>query len=106
MLSRALLGGRASSVRFIKSAIRMQSSKVRKERDTFGELEVPADCYYGAQTARSKMNFKIGGPEERMPIPVIHAFGYLKKAAAMVNKEFGLDPKLAGAICQAAGKAD
>ncbi|WKY00020.1 hypothetical protein Q1695_014699 [Nippostrongylus brasiliensis] len=84
---------------------------VRKERDTFGELEVPADKYYGAQTARSKMNFKIGGPEEHMPLPVIHAFGFLKKAAAMVNTEYGLDKKLADAICQAcdeviAGKLD
>ncbi|WKY00021.1 hypothetical protein Q1695_014699 [Nippostrongylus brasiliensis] len=85
--------------------------QVRKERDTFGELEVPADKYYGAQTARSKMNFKIGGPEEHMPLPVIHAFGFLKKAAAMVNTEYGLDKKLADAICQAcdeviAGKLD
>ena len=50
------------------------------------------------------MNFKIGGPEERMPIPVIHAFGILKKAAALVNKEYGLDQKLVGAISKAAGK--
>ena len=47
--------------------------------------------------------FKIGGPEERMPLPVIHAFGYLKKAAATVNQDFGLDQKVAKAICQAAG---
>lgn len=40
----------------------------RVERDTFGDLKVPADRYYGAQTARSMMNFKIGGPEERMPV--------------------------------------
>ncbi|RCN26741.1 hypothetical protein ANCCAN_27532 [Ancylostoma caninum] len=51
------------------------------------------------------MNFKIGGPEERMPIPVVHAFGILKKAAAMVNTEFGLDKKLADAICKAAGES-
>ncbi|CAI5445013.1 unnamed protein product [Caenorhabditis angaria] len=75
---------------------------IRKERDTFGELDVPADKYYGAQTARSQMNFKIGGPEEHMPLPVIHAFGILKKAAALVNTEFGLDKKLADAISQAA----
>lgn len=48
-------------------------------------------------------NFKIGGPEERMPLAVIHAFGHLKKAAAIVNKNFGLDAKLADAIVQAAG---
>ncbi|VDN50720.1 unnamed protein product [Dracunculus medinensis] len=82
--------------------IRMISTKFRKERDTFGEIEVAADRYYGAQTARSMMNFKIGGPEERMPLPVIHAFGILKKAAALVNKEFGLETKLADAISKAA----
>lgn len=47
--------------------------------------------------------FKIGGPEERMPLPIIRAFGYLKKAAAQVNQEFGLDAKLVNAICNAAG---
>ena len=46
----------------------LQASGVRKERDTFGELEVPADRYWGAQTARSKMNFDIGGDTERMPV--------------------------------------
>ncbi|XP_004068402.1 fumarate hydratase, mitochondrial [Oryzias latipes] len=80
----------------------MAASGYRIERDTFGELKVPADKYYGAQTVRSTMNFKIGGPSERMPIQVIKAFGILKKAAAEVNKEFGLDPKLAAAIIQAA----
>lgn len=49
------------------------------------------------------MNFKIGGPEERMPLPVVHAMAYLKKAAAIVNKDFGLDAKLADAIVNAAG---
>lgn len=50
------------------------------------------------------MNFKIGGPEERMPLPVVHAFGILKKAAALVNTEFGLDKNLADAISKAAGR--
>ncbi|XP_077463623.1 fumarate hydratase, mitochondrial [Stigmatopora argus] len=81
---------------------RMASSDFRIERDTFGELKVPADKYYGAQTVRSTMNFKIGGPSERMPLPLIHAFGILKKAAAEVNQEYGLEPKIANAICQAA----
>lgn len=80
----------------------MASSEYRLERDTFGELKVPADKYYGAQTVRSTMNFKIGGPSERMPIQVIKAFGILKRAAAEVNKDYGLDPKIAGAIVQAA----
>ncbi|GFV96200.1 fumarate hydratase, mitochondrial [Trichonephila clavipes] len=81
---------------------RMASGKTRKEFDTFGELNVPAEKYYGAQTMRSMMNFNIGGESERMPLPVIKAFGILKKSAADVNKEFGLDPRVADAICQAA----
>lgn len=75
---------------------------VRIESDTFGELKVPADKYYGAQTMRSVLNFPIGGPSERMPEPVIRAMGILKKSAALVNKEFGLDAKLADAISKAA----
>lgn len=78
------------------------SGGFRVESDTFGELKVPSDKYYGAQTMRSMLNFDIGGEHERMPLPVIKAFGILKKAAAIVNKEFGLDPKLADAISQAA----
>lgn len=80
----------------------MSTDNFRIERDTFGELKVPSDRYYGAQTARSMQFFKIGGPEERMPLPVIRAFGYLKKAAATVNQEYGLDGKLVSAISQAA----
>ena len=65
--------------------------------------QVPAEKYYGAQTLRSVMNFPIGDrSSERMPLPVIKAFGVLKKAAAEVNVEFGLDPVIAGAISQAA----
>ena len=55
----------------------------RIEKDTLGEVQVPADKYWGAQTQRSIQNFKIGG--QRMPIEVIHAFAYLKKAAALTN---------------------
>uniref|UniRef100_T1IQQ6 fumarate hydratase n=1 Tax=Strigamia maritima TaxID=126957 RepID=T1IQQ6_STRMM len=74
----------------------------RIETDTFGELKVPKDKYYGAQTVRSQMNFPIGDQTERMPLPVIKAFGILKKSAALVNKEYGLDAKLCDAICKAA----
>uniref|UniRef100_A0A8C5VLN3 Fumarate hydratase, mitochondrial n=1 Tax=Microcebus murinus TaxID=30608 RepID=A0A8C5VLN3_MICMU len=63
------------------------------EYDTFGELKVPNDKYYGVQTVRSTMNFKIGGVTERMPIPVIKAF---------VNQDYGLDPKIANAMMKAA----
>ena len=74
----------------------------RIERDSFGAIEVPADKYYGAQTARSLINFAIGGATERMPMPVIRAFGYLKKACALVNVEYGLDPKIVEAVVKAA----
>ncbi len=60
----------------------------RIERDTMGEIKVPSDKYYGAQTARSLMNFKIGG--ERFPREIIRALGILKKAAALTNNELGM----------------
>jgi len=62
--------------------------KVRIEKDTMGSVEVPADVYWGAQTQRSKDNFKIGNGF--MPIEIIHAFAYLKKAAAITNMELGV----------------
>jgi fumarate hydratase, class II len=61
----------------------------RIEKDTMGEVHVPADKYWGAQTQRSIINFPIG-PVASMPIEIIHAFGYLKKAAAITNNKFGL----------------
>ncbi|KAK9822231.1 hypothetical protein WJX81_002402 [Elliptochloris bilobata] len=75
----------------------------RTESDTFGPLEVPADKYWGAQTQRSFMNFKIGGPREKMPEPLISAFGIQKRAAAKVNMEMGMLNKRRGdAIVKAA----
>ena len=62
----------------------------RIETDSMGEIQVPANKYYGAQTARSLMNFKIGG--ERFPRELIKALGILKKAAALTNKELGILP--------------
>jgi len=82
--------------------MRQFSAGFRTEADTFGPLEVPSDRYWGAQTQRSLMNFKIGGERDRMPIPVVRAFGILKKAAATANLNYGLDPKKATAIIQAA----
>jgi fumarate hydratase class II len=64
----------------------------RIEKDTMGEVQVPADKYWGAQTERSRNNFKIG-PEASMPKEIIYAFAYLKKAAAMANQELGVLPK-------------
>jgi len=61
----------------------------RIEKDTMGEVQVPADRYWGAQTERSRNNFKIG-PEASMPKEIVYAFAYLKKAAAMANHELGV----------------
>ncbi|MEW5960166.1 MAG: class II fumarate hydratase, partial [Chloroflexota bacterium] len=73
----------------------------RIETDTMGEIQVPADRYYGAQTARSLRNFKIGG--DRFPRELIRALGVLKKAAALTNQELGvLPPDKAGLMAQAA----
>ncbi len=73
----------------------------RTETDSFGPIAVAADRYWGAQTQRSLEHFRIGG--ERIPVPVIHALALIKKAAAAVNRDLaGLDPKIAGAIAQAA----
>ncbi len=73
----------------------------RIETDSMGEVKVPVDKYYGAQTARSLMNFKIGG--ERFPRELIRALGILKKAAALVNEDVGwLPPEKAKLIVQAA----
>lgn len=62
----------------------------RIEKDTLGEVKVPSDAYYGAQTQRSIDNFKIAQDINRIPREVIHAFAYLKKAAAITNKEAGV----------------
>ena len=75
----------------------------RTETDSFGPIEVPATAYWGAQTQRSIGNFPIG--TERMPLPLIHALGLVKQAAARVNARTGkLDDNLAPCIEQAAGE--
>ena len=63
----------------------------RTEHDTMGEVQVPADKYWGAQTERSRNNFKIG-PEASMPKEIIAAFAYLKKAAAYTNTDCDVLP--------------
>src|SRR5215831_17167112 len=71
------------------------SAPTRTESDSMGKIEVPSDRYYGAQTARSLVHFAIG--DDRMPRSIIRAFGVLKKAAALVNKDLGLfKPKKEG----------
>jgi fumarate hydratase class II len=75
--------------------------RMRKESDSFGSIEVPADTYWGAQTERSRKNFSIG--VERIPFPFIHALGLQKKVAALINMDLGrLDPLLGNAIVKAA----
>ncbi|CDO54507.1 hypothetical protein DV113_003556 [Geotrichum candidum] len=74
----------------------------RIETDAFGEIEVDDTKYWGAQTQRSLQNFDIGGARERLPEPLIKAFGILKKATATVNMTYGLDPKIGEAIQTAA----
>ncbi len=77
------------------------SQAARTETDTFGPIEVPANHYWGAQTQRSLGNFKIGG--ERMPLPLVHALGIVKKCAAQTNTALGqLDKSLADTIIAAA----
>ena len=78
-----------------------RAGATRVESDTFGPIEVPADRYWGAQTERSRRNFRIG--HERMPDPMIRALAMVKKAAALTNLELGLlDERLARAIVTAA----
>ena len=63
--------------------------KYRIEKDTMGKVEVPSDKYWGAQTERSRNNFKIGAPAS-MPLEIVYGFAYLKKAAAYTNCELGV----------------
>jgi fumarate hydratase, class II len=77
------------------------TTATRTETDSFGPIEVPADRYWGAQTERSRQNFRIGG--DRMPIEIVHAVGIVKLAAAAANLELGLlDERRADAISRAA----
>ena len=77
------------------------ANSTRTETDAFGPIEIAADNLWGAQTQRSVENFRIGG--ERMPLPLVHALGLIKRAAAEVNRDLGgLDAKLADAIVAAA----
>ena len=78
-----------------------QPGKKRVERDSMGEVEVPADRYYGAQTARAIEHFAVG--QERMPVEVLRAYGVIKKAAAQANASLGeLEAERAGFIARAA----
>ena len=79
------------------------NNNLRTESDSFGKLQVPADKYYGAQTARSLINFPIG--IETMPVSVIRALGIVKRSAALANKSLkNLDAKRTKAIVRAASE--
>src|SRR5262252_7130648 len=94
--------GEAEQVpRILDLPIGAGATGLRKESDSLGEIEVPAEHYWGAQTQRSLIHFSIG--DDRMPKAVYHAYGYVKKAAALVNTAAGrLDPVLAEAVVAAA----
>jgi fumarate hydratase class II len=79
-------------------------TSTRTETDSFGPIEVPADCLWGAQTQRSIENFPFG-QREQMPLEIVHALGFVKQAAARVNARIGgLDAELAEAVQRAAGE--
>jgi fumarate hydratase class II len=78
-----------------------KSKATRTETDSFGPIEVPSDRYWGAQTQRSRQNFRIG--TDRMPSAIVHALGIVKLASAQTNRELGLiEARRAGAIVRAA----
>src|SRR5207237_6907354 len=82
-------------------AVSSSPKATRTETDSFGPIDVPADRYWGAQTERSRQNFRIG--QDRMPIAIVHALGIVKLASAETNRELGLiDQRRAGAIIRAA----
>jgi fumarate hydratase class II len=83
--------------------IGLATTGTRRESDSLGDVDVPADHYWGAQTQRSLIHFAIGGDNDRMPTEVYRAYGYVKKAAAIVNTSAGRLPQWKGdLICQVA----
>ncbi len=82
-----------------------RNKSTRSETDSFGPIDVAADRYWGAQTERSRQNFKIG--HDRMPMAIVQALGIVKLAAAQTNRELGLlDARRAGAIARARTRGD
>src|SRR5438552_11934871 len=85
----------------VRSATTPQSNSTRSETGSFGPIEVPADRYWGAQTERSRQNFRIG--QDRMPMEIVRALGIVKLASAETNRELGLlDQRRTRAIVRAA----
>jgi len=84
-----------------RSPATSRKKSIRVETDSFGPISVPADRYWGAQTERSRQNFRIG--QDRMPMPIVHALGIVKLAAVQTNQALGLiDRRRAAAIARAA----
>src|SRR6478609_2544620 len=84
-----------------RSTRRPRAKSTRTETDSFGPIDVAADRYWGAQTERSRQNFRIG--RDRMPIEIVHALGLVKLASAETNRELALiDARRTGAIARAA----
>src|SRR5207302_9840879 len=87
-----------------RSATSSRSNSTRSETDSFGPIDVAADRYWGAQTERSRQNFRIG--KDRMPMPIVHALGSVKLAAAETNRELALpDARRTGGPARAARAA-
>jgi fumarate hydratase class II len=97
----AVPGGKHMDVFMARSTTPSPAKPTRTETDSFGPIEVPADRYWGAQTERSRQNFRIG--QDRMPVAIVHALGIVKLAAVETNRELGLiDARRANAIARAA----
>src|SRR5215469_5798352 len=88
----------ASPPKILDIPVELSATGIRHERDSLGDVEVPADRYWGAQTQRSLEHFNIGN--DRMPAEVYHAYGYVKKAAAIVNTRAGRLPGWKGELIQ------
>src|ERR1700760_117383 len=84
--------------KILDEPIGLNATGMRQEFDSLGTVEVPADRYWGAQTQRSLEHFNIG--DDRMPKEVYHAYGYVKKAAAVVNTAAGRLPEWKGDLIQ------
>src|SRR3954470_11260315 len=93
----------SESAKLFFTVINFPYMEFRKEKDTMGIVEVPANVYWGAQTQRSIDNFKIAQDINKMPKEIVAAFAYLKKAAALTNLDAGVLPKetcdLIGKVC-------
>ena len=93
--------GTVDAPKILNIPIGIDASGTRRETDSMGAIEVPADKYWGAQTQRSLIHFSIGA--DRMPKSVYHAYGYVKKAAARVNARAGRlaawKAELIGQVC-------